>query len=175
MVEMDNPFTKANQAAVIVRHLGLQSGMAVLDAGCGPGRLTLPVARAVGPQGDVVAMDIQAGMLDRVREKARTANLSQIRLVEAGLGEGKLPIRCFDRALMVTVLGEIPDQEMAMKEVFASLKPGGLLSVTETVCDPHFQSRRKVTRIAGAAGFKEEAFFGNRIAFTLHLKRPYEG
>src|SRR5512134_1409969 len=41
MVEMDNPFTKVNRARVIVGLLGLAPGMKVLDAGCGPGRLTL--------------------------------------------------------------------------------------------------------------------------------------
>ena len=44
LVEKDNPFTKVNRAATIIEHLGLQPGMAVLDAGCGPGRLSIPVA-----------------------------------------------------------------------------------------------------------------------------------
>ena len=60
LVELDNPFTKTNRAAVIVERLELEPGMAVLDAG--PGRLAIPIARQVGPQGEVVAMDIQAGM-----------------------------------------------------------------------------------------------------------------
>jgi hypothetical protein len=38
LVELDSPFTKTNRAAVIVERLDLQPGMAVLDAGCGPGR-----------------------------------------------------------------------------------------------------------------------------------------
>src|SRR5215467_15010574 len=61
LVELDNPFTKTNQAAVIVGRLELEPGMAVLDAGCGPGRLAIPIARQVGPQGEVVAMDAGAG------------------------------------------------------------------------------------------------------------------
>src|SRR5262249_640674 len=76
----------ANQAAVIVERLELEPGMAVLDAGCGPGRLAIPIARQVGPQGEVVAMDIQAGMLQRAREKAAAANLANIRFLEGGLG-----------------------------------------------------------------------------------------
>ena len=58
MVEMDNPFTKVNRAQTIVGLLGLAPGMKVLDAGCGPGRLTLPLAKTVGPQGEVLALDI---------------------------------------------------------------------------------------------------------------------
>ena len=56
-------------------------------------------------QGEVVAMDVQAGMLDRAREKARAENLTDLRFLEAGLGAGKLGRNQFDRALLVTVLG----------------------------------------------------------------------
>src|SRR4030095_1434565 len=49
LVELDNPFTKTNRAATIVERLDVRPGMAVLDLGCGPGRLTIPIARKVGP------------------------------------------------------------------------------------------------------------------------------
>jgi ubiquinone/menaquinone biosynthesis C-methylase UbiE len=172
MVELDNPFTKTNRAHVIIGHLGLQPGMKVLDAGCGPGRLAIPAAEGVGPQGEVVAVDIQAGMLDRAREKAQAANLDNIEFRQTGLGEGKLEQAKYDRALLVTVLGEIPDQETALKEVSDALKPGGILSVTEVIFDPHFQTRSAVLKVARAAGFQEQAFFGNSIAYTMHLIRP---
>jgi 2-polyprenyl-3-methyl-5-hydroxy-6-metoxy-1,4-benzoquinol methylase len=172
LVELDNPFTRTNRAAVIVERLDLQPGMAVLDAGCGPGRLAIPIARQIGPQGEVTAMDIQAGMLRRAREKARAANLANIQFLEAGLGEGKLGHNRFDRAVLVTVLGELPDRETALREIFAALKPGGILSVTEVIFDPHFQSRQSVARLARAAGYREQGFHGNRIAFTLNLERP---
>lgn len=172
LVELDNPFTKTNRAAVIVDHLGLQPGMAVLDVGCGPGRLTIPVGQVVGKQGFVVAMDIQAGMIERAREKARAADLQNIRFFVAGVGEGKLGRNQFDRGLLVTVLGEIPDRQAGLKEIFDAIKPGGILSVTEVVFDPHFQGRRSVVRLAEAVGFREKAFYGNRLAYTLHLEKP---
>jgi SAM-dependent methyltransferase len=175
LVELDNPFTKTNRAAVIVQHLDIQPGMAVLDVGCGPGRVTVPVAKQVGQYGEVVAMDIQAGMLQRAQEKAQAANLTNIRFVQAGAGEGNLERSRYDRALLVTVLGEIPDREVALKEIFDALKPGGILSVTEIIFDPHFQSRGTVQRRAGAVGFREETFFGNRIAFTLNFGKPHGG
>jgi ubiquinone/menaquinone biosynthesis C-methylase UbiE len=172
LVELDNPFTKTNRAAVIIEHLGIQPGMAVIDVGCGPGRLTIPLAKQVGEQGEVVAMDMQAGMIDRAKQKADESNLTNIRFLHAGVGEGKLETNQFDRALLVTVLGEIPDREAALKEIFDSLKAGGILSVTEIMFDPHFQRRRTVTRLAEQVGFRATAFFGNRIAYTLHLEKP---
>ena len=176
LVELDNPLATTNRAAFIVRHLHLEPGMAVADIGCGPGRLTLPVARAVGPHGRVVAVDIQPGMLSRAREKAQVAHLDNIVFLQAGAGDGALGREQFDRGLLVTVLGEIPDRERALAEIFDALKPGGVLSVTEIIFDPHFQGRGTVTRLAGATGFQESAFFGNRLAFTLHfIKLPVAG
>jgi ubiquinone/menaquinone biosynthesis C-methylase UbiE len=171
MVEMDNPFTETNRASVIIDLLGLQPGMKVLDAGCGPGRLAIPAAQAIGPQGELTALDLQAGMLATVQEKARTARLSNIRFVHGGLGNGKLKKAYYDRALLVTVLGEIPEQAAALKEICEALKPGGILSVTEVIFDPHFQSRHSVQRMASNAGFRELAFFGKRLAYTMHFER----
>ncbi len=171
MVEMDNPFTKTNRASVIIDLLGLQPGMKVLDAGCGPGRLAIPAAKAIGTQGELTALDLQAGMLARVQEKTRTAGLSNIRLMQAGLGEGKLEKAYYDRAMLVTVLGEIPEQEAAMQEIYQALKPSGILSVTEVIFDPHFQSSKSVRQVAGKVGFREVGFFGKRLAYTMHFEK----
>ena len=170
-VELDNPFTRTNRAATIIEHLELEDDMAVLDVGCGPGRVAVPLAERV-PKGEVVAVDIQDGMLRRAKEKAQNAHLPNIRFVQAGAGEGKLERNHFDRALLVAVLGEIPNQQAALHEIFDALKPGGILSVTELIFDPHFQSRRKVAGLATAVGFREHRFFGTRLAFTLNLQKP---
>src|SRR6516164_4948067 len=174
LVELDNPFSKTNRAATIVERLHLQPGMAVLDVGCGPGRLAVPIAQQVGQHGYVVAMDIQPGMLRRAEEKARAANLTNIRFLQAGAGDGKLGRNQFERTLLVTILGEIPDREAALREIFNALKPGGILSVTEIIFDPHFQTCNTVGRLARTVGFQEKALHGNRIAFTLNLEKPHD-
>ena len=172
LVELDNPFARTNRAAVIIEHLALRPGMTVLDVGCGPGRVTIPAARAVGPQGKVVAIDLQEGMLARAREKAHAANLTNIRFLRAGAGDGQFAHTTADRVLLVTVLGEIPDQSAALREIYDALVPGGILSVTEIIFDPHFQSRATVSRLTTGVGFREAAFFGNRLAYTLNLEKP---
>ncbi|WP_341678469.1 class I SAM-dependent methyltransferase [Niveibacterium sp. SC-1] len=172
MVELDNPFTKTNRSGFIIDRLDLREGMAVLDAGCGPGRLTVPAAPRVGPGGGVLAMDIQSGMLARVQEKVSALGLGNVRFLEAGIGEGKLPVEQFDRALLVTVLGELTDPARGLREIFAALKPGGLLSVTEVIFDPHFQRRGTVAALAREAGFTVGETWGHALAYVLHLEKP---
>ena len=172
MVELDNPFTETNRAEVIIQHLDLQPGMNALDFGCGPGRLTIPMAEKVGAQGRVTAVDMQNGMLQRTQEKAQLKNIKNIYFIKSAAGEGKLGNDKFDRAVLVTVLGEIPDQIPALRELFNAIKPGGILSVTEIIFDPHFQSQSKVWQLAEKVGFQQKEFFGNRLAYTLNLEKP---
>lgn len=146
--------------------------MKVLDAGCGPGRVTLPLAEAVGPEGEVVAVDVQDEMLTRVREKVDTAGLENVRYLQVELGSGRLPTNVFDRAVLVSVLGEIVDQSAALEKLYGALKPSGILSITEVIFDPHFQNGKSVRRLAQAAGFTEKAFLGKRLAYTIHVGKP---
>jgi len=171
MVEMDNPFTSINRAKTIIAQLDLKPGMKVADIGCGPGRLTIPLAQAVGPQGSVTAMDIQEEMLAKVRAKAQAANLSNIVYLHAGVGQNKLPLNNFDRIVLVTVLGEIPEQLNALQEIYRALKPGGILSVTEFIFDPHFQRKATVQRLAQQAGLQEVACHGSWYAYTMQFKK----
>ena len=172
MVEMENPLAKNSQAKTILAGLGVAEGMTVLDAGCGPGRVTLPLAKAVGADGKVIAVDLQQGMLDVVQRKAQQEGLAMIEFVQLPLGEGKLPAYQADRAVMAAVLGEIPQQAAALQEVFAALKPGGVLAIAETIFDPHYQRKAHVLDLAQAAGFAEVGFTGNALAYTVYLQKP---
>jgi len=175
LVELDNPFSKVHGAQAITDHLLLKPGMKVLDFGCGPGRVTIPIAEQVGPSGEVVAVDIQPNMLRRAQEKALARNLNNIRFLEIGAGQEELHHSYFDRATLVTVLGEVSDRQTALKQLFDSLKPGGMLSITEIIFDPHFQSRSTVRHLANKIGFQEKEIFGNRFTFTLNFNKPIGG
>jgi ubiquinone/menaquinone biosynthesis C-methylase UbiE len=172
LVELDNPILRNNSAREIISHLELQPGMKVLDFGCGPGRLTIPIAKAVESTGKVTAFDIQPAMLERVRAKATHENLSNIDFVQGAAGERKLGDNQYDRVLLVTVLGEVPDKKILMKEIVDCLRSGGHLAITEAIADPHFQTRQKVLNIANEAGLKEKGFFGNSISYTMIFEKP---
>jgi SAM-dependent methyltransferase len=154
-------------------HIGLRPGERVLDVGSGPGRISIPAARRVGPSGTVTAIDIQPGMLARLEKKARQENVTNL-IPKLGdiTKDQSLPDNYFDRAWLVTVLGEIPDREAAFSSLFRLLKPGGTLSITEILPDPHFQSRKTVLRLGESAGFKPSDFWGSGWTFTQNFEKP---
>ena len=169
---VDNPLSKARTKSTLSL-LGLSPGHNVLDAGCGPGRLTIPIAQAVGSHGLVLAVDIQPEMLRRARAKATQASVTNVQFLHAALGGGELPRSLFDCAVLVTVLGEIPDRLSALREIYSALRPGGFLLVSEVMPDPHYQSLGKVKALAQEAGFRSGTIYGNRFAFSIKLEKPH--
>ena len=166
---LDIPATRRRTFTPVLERLALSPGLSVLDIGCGYGRLTIPIARLVLPGGEVVGVDIQEAMLRIARERLEKSGLANLSFKRAAAGEGALGPGRFDRALLVTVLGEIPQQVEALREVRNVLAPGGFLSITEFLPDPHYQSVGKVRRLAAEAGFREVAYFGNVFGYTLNL------
>lgn len=170
---LSNPYTSAVAGAeTILDRAGVSPGMRVLDAGSGPGRLTIPAAARVGPTGTVVAMDVQDAMLRRVHAAANERGLENVVTVEGSLDSGVPGPGDFDRALLVAVLGEIPDRAAAMRSLYAALRFEGILSVTEMIPDPHYQSRATVRRFAEAAGFRLERISGYWLAYTMNFRKP---
>jgi ubiquinone/menaquinone biosynthesis C-methylase UbiE len=159
-------------SAPILDRLDLKPGMRVLDVGCGPGRVSIPAAQRVGPEGLVVSLDVQAGMLEKLQERAAARGAANIQTVLGPVEGATLEADSYDRALLVWVLGEIPDQAAALRRIYAALKPGGLLSVTETLRDPHYQRVATVLRLAEAAGFCRGEYSKGWLSYTLHFVKP---
>lgn len=93
-------------------------------------------------------------------------------IMQGRIGLDELSLTPCNHALLVNVLGEIPDREAAFTEIFDVLKPGGVLTVTETIFDPHYQKRGEVLKLADKAGFQRNGFNGNWAAYSLLLSKP---
>jgi len=171
LVEIENPLARATRSEQVVRQLAPRPGARVIDIGCGPGRVTIPLARAVGPGGEVIALDVQAAMLAKVAEKARTERLANIRLMQSDVRSARIDDGSLDGAVMVTALGEIPEAAKVLPWIFSALKPGGRLLVAETIFDPHFVRRARLREMARSAGFAERDYSGNIFGYSITFEK----
>lgn len=139
----------------------LKAGERVLDLGSGAGFDCFLAARAVGPTGSVVGVDMTPDMLARARENARKAGLSN---VEFRLGEIEhlpLPDTSVDVVISNCVVNLSPDKPAVYREAFRVLRPGGRVAIADVVARERLSPEHQadlallVGCIAGAATIAE--------------------
>lgn len=135
-------------AGAVLDRLGLRGHEAVLDAGCGSGRVTRMLLDRL-PRGRVVAVDASTAMVEAAREALPADRVTVIAadLVELQLEE---PV---DAVFSNAVLHWIPDHDRLFGRLYAALAPGGRLVAQ---CGgqgnvEHFHA--KVREVAGRAPF----------------------
>jgi SAM-dependent methyltransferase len=115
---------------LIMEKLAFRPGERVADLGAGSGYFTIPVAKAVGPEGIVWALDIRQEMLDAIELKLRAERIENVRLRKVEAEDPLLPEDGVDTILMVDVWHYIRDPEYARK-LRAGLAPGGRVVVID--------------------------------------------
>ena len=136
------------------------SAARLLDLGAGTGRHALRLAERIAPEGSLVAVDVQQEMLDDLASRAGEREIENLSTVRADARELPFEDGSFDGAYLVTVLGEIPDQEAALRELRRVVKSGGAVVVGESPFDPHFIRASTLRRRASAAGLEEDRRLG---------------
>ncbi len=113
----------------LVRKIPLKEGITVVDYGCGPGRYTIPIAKIVGPEGKVYAVDIQHLAIETVKKKAKLESLKNIEPILIHSFDTGIKSSSVDLVLLIDALSLIEDRNSLFKEVYRLLKPDGLLFV----------------------------------------------
>jgi SAM-dependent methyltransferase len=111
--------------------LGIKPGMRVADIGAGSGYYTMMLARAVGPQGEVIAEDITPNYLAVLRKRVLKAKLNN---VEVGLGEAhdpRLPARALDAAVLIHMYHEIAQPYALLFNLATAMKPESLIGIVD--------------------------------------------
>jgi ubiquinone/menaquinone biosynthesis C-methylase UbiE len=111
--------------------LDVQPGMWVADVGAGTGFYSIRLARAVAPDGVVIANEIQEGMLERLRANAATQGVTNIQTVLGTESDPKLPKGKLDLVVLVDVYHEFSRPQRMLDRIRESLKPDGRLVLLE--------------------------------------------
>jgi len=175
----------------VLRRMAVGPGMRVVEIGCGTGLLSVEVARRLGSKGVLFCIDIQPQMVEKTRQRFERSDMTETRdMTELSDNSDRVPsqpeVRFFvtpanrlpfdifdaDLVFMVHVLGEIPDRLAALREAERVLRPGGVLSVSEALLDPHYRFRNDVVRMAEHAGFEHLSTEGSLFSYTATFRKP---
>jgi ubiquinone/menaquinone biosynthesis C-methylase UbiE len=157
--------------AHLVRRLAVEPNMNVLEIGPGSGFYTKALVGS-GASSRLVCLDVQPAMLQKLRSRFG----AHAPIVVCG-DASALPFRTgsFDRILMVTVLGEVPDRDAALRECARLLSEHGMLIVAESLLDPDYLPAGALVRDASEAGLVAVDRFGPWLSYTQRLARRASG
>ena len=102
----------------------------VLDAGCGPGSITLGLAKML-PKGSVIGVDLDAGQVARAQSLAAERGISNARFEEADVAALPFPDNTFDVVFAHTLMMHLADPRAALAEICRVCKPGGIVGLRD--------------------------------------------
>ena len=127
----DNPFRKLFHDPIEILSKFVKHGQVVVDIGCGLGYFSIALARMVGPDGKVFALDVQSQMIQRAERRAQhqgVANRIDFQICEPNRLGVTSPV---DFVLAFWVVHEVVDQKALFNEIRSILKPYGHLLIVE--------------------------------------------
>lgn len=147
---------------IMRKELHLKPGMNVCDMGSGNGYHTIPMAKAIAPEGKAYAVDIQPEMLKLLAERAKTENVTNIISVLNTETDPKLPAASCDLILLVDVYHEFSKPKEMLDGMKQALKPHGQLVFVEfrgedasvPIKPEHKMTKAQVTKELTASGFQ---------------------
>ncbi len=165
----------------VIKALAIGEGSVVADVGAGGGFFTIRLAKAAGPKGRVLAVDIDRGVIVKLRERVEQAQLRNVEVIQGDVDDPKLPAGELDAVLIVNAYHEMTEHQAMLEHIRRALKPGGRLVLVEPnhpsehgrsrgdLAADHLIDPESVRQDLGQAGF-EVIDFQERFARQNNLR-----
>lgn len=157
---LDNVFRKIVQSPRKIVGEYINEGDTVVDLGCGPGFFSVEMAKMAGKNGQVIAVDLQPEMLEKVRRKAGKKNVPErIRLHQTPGDKIGLELKQkADFILAFYMIHETPNPAAFLEEAKSLLKKDGKFLVVEPKMHVDQTKYEEMIQVAKNAGFRVLGF-----------------
>lgn len=115
----------------VVAAFQIAPGMRVADLGAGTGYFTSRLARAVGPQGAVFAVEVEPNLVTHLRQRAEAEGLDNVIPILGSLSNPRLPRRGVDLIAIIDTYHHIDDRLSYLRTLRAMLAPGGRVAIVD--------------------------------------------
>jgi ubiquinone/menaquinone biosynthesis C-methylase UbiE len=166
-VEAPHPFITRDRLRSVLEPA---AGERILEVGPGTGYYTLTVAGWLAPGGTLDVLDVQQEMIDHTMRRAGEQGIDNIAATVADARSMPYADDTFDAAYLITVLGEIPDQGAALRELRRVVKPSGRIVVGELFGDPHMVTHNQLQTRAEASGLRVDGAVGGKLWHFTRLR-----
>lgn len=151
----DNPLRGLVHNPLKILGACVHPGMAALDIGCGMGFFSIALARLVGKEGMVIAVDLQQEMLQVLKKRAIRAGVAdRIRTYRSSPGDLGLSTRV-DFILAFWMVHEVPDRGQLFRQLAPLLRESGSLLIAEPKIHVSAEDFQETLEIAGRAGWSQ--------------------
>ena len=133
---------KWQRAEAIIGKLGVKNGDKVADVGSHEGYMTMKLAKAVGKEGTVYAVDVNQSKLDRLEDHLKERSIANVSTVKGDYDDPKLQINSLQGALIIDTYHEMDDHDKILQHIKSALVLGGKL----VICEPIANERRALSR-----------------------------
>ena len=151
---LDNRIRRWVQNPRVILKPHIQEGMTVLDVGCGPGFFSIDMAALVGASGQVIAADLQEGMLEKIRNKIRATDLEARISVHRCASDRIGVTQAVDFVLVFYMFHEVPNKEAFLAEIGSIIKPDGRVLLVEPPLHVSQSAFEAMIEKARSAGFE---------------------
>lgn len=127
----------------LIEWMDITPGGKVADVGSHEGYMTFKLAKVVGANGMVYAVDVEAGKLEKVQKRAEDNHLPQIRTIRGHYDDPKLPVNALDAVIILDTYHEMDAHDEILAHIRNSLKKTGRL----VLCEPIADDRRGLSRV----------------------------
>lgn len=154
----------------LISRLDLKVNSHILEVGPGPGYFSTHIAKVV-TDGKLTLADIQQEMLAKAKRRIERRRLKNVEYYLCSGYNFNLQDESFDIIFLVTVIGEIEEKKLYIREFNRLLRKDGILSISELKGDPDKISSAELKQMIIPAGFTFDRMFGNEDNYTINFRK----